>query len=94
MKLPSFNFTITSTSTTARRSALARAARLSFPWAPLFKVFETLVLSWTTYPHLANAQHAAEFDAVLRMSVRDIKFHCETVRVDSSRLKSITMTRN
>ena len=45
----------------------------------VFKTFETLILSWTSYAPLAKATDPEEFDVVLRKTIRDIKFHCETV---------------
>jgi len=45
----------------------------------VFKTFETLILSWTSYAPLAKATDPGEFDFVLRKTIRDIKFHCETL---------------
>ncbi|KLO09877.1 hypothetical protein SCHPADRAFT_833395 [Schizopora paradoxa] len=51
---------------------------MPFNLPSVFKTFETLILSWTSYAPLAKASDPEEFDAVLRKAIRDIKFHCET----------------
>jgi len=45
----------------------------------VFKTFEMLILSWTSYAPLAKAADPVEFDFVLRKTIRDIKFHCGTL---------------
>ena len=47
----------------------------------LASTLEMLVLSWTSHARLARAEHPLDFDLILKRTIREVKFHSETVRL-------------
>lgn len=45
----------------------------------LASALEMLVLSWTSHARLMKAEHPIDFDLILKRTIREVKFHSETV---------------
>lgn len=45
----------------------------------LASALEMLVLSWTSHARLMKAEHPFDFDLILKRTIREVKFHSETV---------------